>query len=52
MSMHLVGRRVPAMVGAEREAAGVASLHLLSLQRRLALHAGKQVTAGLRSWRR
>ena len=44
---HLVGRRVPAMVRAEGESAGVAHLHLLPLQGGLALHAGKQLTARL-----
>ena len=46
---HLVGRGVPAMVRAEWESAGVAGLHLLPLEGRLALHAGKQLTPHLKN---
>ena len=36
------------MVMAKWESAGVASLHIISFQGRLALHAGIQFTAGLK----
>ena len=46
--MYLVSWCLPAMVMAKWESAGVASLHIISFQGRLALHAGIQFTAGLK----